>query len=139
MKLKKHLQAIAFSILVLTFFSCGNKNEKTNSQNNEPKFEITGYYSMGGHDESYSMLVEVSEDGIYTAQFAEIEGMMPPPDMFDEIVNFKPMQDFELNTETMEFTSKNGNGKFENNDGIKVVFSDKKDFMDEALTMQRGE
>ena len=129
----KSIVFLLFAAIVI--YSC---NSSSNTETKSPKFEIAGYYTMGGHDVSYSMLVEISEEGVYTAKFSEIEGMLPPPEMFDEIFAFKNMENFKLDAETMEFTSKNGNGKFENKDGIKVVFSDKKDFMDDALTMQLG-
>ncbi len=134
--MKKKSIVLLLLFAVITIYSC---NTSSNVKNKSPKFEIAGYYTMGGHDESYSMFVEVSEEGVYTAKFSEIEGMLPPPEMFDEVFEFKNMEKFKLNAETMEFTSKNGNGVFENTDGVWVVFSDKKDFMDEALKMQLGE
>lgn len=126
--MKTKFTLIAFAIFL--FASCGTSNQP-------PLFEIEGTYTKGGHDDSYSVKIEKDENGKYTAFYAYIEGMLPPEDMFDKVVKYEEMPNFKLDPKTMEFTSDNGNGKFEQNEFMQIIFTDKKDIFDENLVLEK--
>ena len=111
-------------ISVLFFAACGNS--KTNKTKKDSAVEavtdvkktaetpqIAGDYVKGGHDESYVMNVVLNADNsTFTAKFAKIDGMIPPGEMFDEVVDYKILEDFKVDAATLNFTSKTVNGTF---------------------------
>jgi len=149
MKIKLIIPTL-FSLIIL-FTACGGeaetkkkveevKKEEVNEKKTEllkaDEFvEIEGIFTKGGHDDSYVMFIELEESGEYSAKFAYLEGMLPPKDMFN-VIEFKPMANFTADLRNNSFTSDDGNGTFSGEfENLKVTFSNKKDFMGDALVL----
>lgn len=142
---------INLALFFVIFFSACNSEENHNNKtdndttktvkdekavNPADLTEIEGIYTKGGHDDSYIMMIELEESGEYSARFAYIEGMLPPPDYIQEI-EFNEMEGFKADLDKMTFTSKNGNGAFiKEGDNISIIFNDKKDVSDEPLKLE---
>ena len=131
-------------VLVFSLYSCNNSDSSNSSTENDTVenvvnektnlVEIEGIYAKGGHDDSYAAIIELEESGEYSANYAEIDGMLPPADMFD-VIEFTKMSNFRIDSKTMKFTSDNGNGEFVSGEVLKMVFFDKKDFMGDQLVL----
>lgn len=80
----------------------------------ESKPDLTGLYTLGGHDNSYVLFLGMKNDTL-TAQYAEIEGMLPPAEDMAKYMssfNFLPV-DFDVNMDNLSFTSDLGAGRFQ--------------------------
>lgn len=152
-------RTIIFLSSIFILNSCGNSEVKTitdakqdsivittkaeniatnNTVQTADFFEIEGIYSKGGHDESIVVQIELEESGEYSGKIAELDGMLPPPELFNDI-KYKDLKDFKVDLKTMKFTSKLGSGVFKNESGIQMIFDDKKDEMGDQLILSGGE
>ncbi|MFK7935188.1 MAG: hypothetical protein AB8G22_16875 [Saprospiraceae bacterium] len=116
------------------------KDGKVTFKGMESKPDLTGLYTLGGHHNSYVLFLGMQNDTLQ-AQYAEIEGMLPPAEEISQYMsgfNLKPI-DFDVDMNNLTFTSDLGYGKFERiPTHVLVTFEEKENPMTgEALTLNK--
>lgn len=102
--------------------------------------ELVGFYTAGGHDESFVLFAGMNNDSL-RVEFFETDGMLPPEEeLTRHLANFKrtKFQKFDVNLKNLTFDSDFGLGTFEK-DGrhTSIIFYDKKNQLEEELQLFR--
>lgn len=95
----------------------------------EEKTDLTGWYVLGGHDNSYFLFLGMQDDTLQ-AKYAEIEGMLPPRNEIHKYMTGLAMQPiaFEVDMDNLSFESALGRGYFERiPTHVLITFEEKKD------------
>ncbi len=102
---------------------------------------LSGVYTLGGHDESWVLLLQ-PQDNRLEATFMEIDGMLPPDDQLPIFIKNKAgrvLHQFEIDFSANTFQSELGHGFFLNtSDGELVTFLEKESHVDDKLTLTKN-
>ncbi len=99
--------------------------------------QILGLYSLGGHHESWLVLIDQGDQGQLTAQMAVVDGMLPPAEdlaqQFEDF-QFQPFFKFDFDEKTQTFTSDKGNGLYDKTNTT-ISFFEQKSHISDTLTL----
>ena len=102
--------------------------------------ELVGVYTLGGHDESWILLLKPF-DGKLQAIYYEIDGMLPPRGEMESFLadnKSQTLKQFDVNFADLYFQSDLGSGKISKaTEGKVITFLDKVSHIDDQLDLTR--